>query len=121
MKEVAWMAGASVAVWLVASATVAAGAGVEVLWGMLGPLVMAAGSWVLAQRTYARSPQALTGLMIVAFGVKLVFFGVYVAVLLRVVRLQPVPFAVSFSSYFIALHLVEALFLKRLFAGGPRA
>ena len=121
MKQVAWMTGASVAAWLVASATIAAGAGREVLWGMLGPLVMAAGSWVLAERTYVDRPQTLTGLMIAAFGVKLVFFGVYVAVMLRVIRLQPVPFAVSFSSYFIALHLVEALFLKRLFAGGPRA
>jgi hypothetical protein len=37
-----------------------------------------------------------------------------------VLRVSPVPFAVSFSSYFIALHLVEALFLRRLFAG-PRA
>jgi hypothetical protein len=121
MKEVAWMTGASVVAWLVASATVGAGAGLEVLCGMLGPLVMAAASWVLAVRTYATRPQALTGLMIAAFGVKLVFFGAYVVVMLRIVRLQPVPFAVSFSSYFIALHLVEAMFLKRLFAGDPRA
>jgi len=41
--------------------------------------------------------------------------------MLRVVQLRPVPFAVSFSSYFIALHFVEAFYLQRLFAGGPRA
>jgi hypothetical protein len=121
MKEVAWMTGASVAAWLVATATVAAGARVDVLCGMLAPLVMAAASWVLAEQTFRTRPQALTGLMIGAFGIKLVFFGAYVVVMLRIVRLQPVPFAVSFSSYFIALHLVEAMFLKRLFAGGPRA
>jgi hypothetical protein len=50
-----------------------------------------------------------------------VFFGAYVAVMLRVVQLRPTPFAVSFSSYFIALPLIEALFLQRLFAGAPRA
>ena len=41
--------------------------------------------------------------------------------MLRGIGLRLAPFAVSFSSYFIALHLVEALFLRRLFAGGPRA
>jgi hypothetical protein len=121
MKEVAWMTGISVATWLVASATVATGARVDVLFGMLAPLLMAVASWVLAEQTFRARPQALTGLMIGAFGIKLVFFGAYVIVMLRVVRLQAVPFAVSFSSYFIALHLVEAVFLKRLFAGGPRA
>jgi hypothetical protein len=59
--------------------------------------------------------------MVAAFGVKMVFFGGYVAVMLRVLRLRPVPFTVSFSSYFIALHLVEALLLRRLFASDPRA
>jgi hypothetical protein len=120
MKEVAWMTGASLAAWLLATATFAAGARIEVLCGMLAPLVMAAGSWVLAAQTFRTRPQALTGLMVGAFGIKLVFFGAYVAVMLRVVGLRPVPFVVSFSSFFIALHFVEALFLKRLFAG-PRA
>jgi uncharacterized membrane protein len=50
-----------------------------------------------------------------------VFFGGYVAVMLKGLHLRPVPFTVSFSSYFIALHFVEALLLRRLFAGGPRA
>jgi hypothetical protein len=28
--------------------------------------------------------------------------------------MEPAPFAVSFTAYFIVLHLVEALWLKRL-------
>jgi hypothetical protein len=121
MKEVAWMIGVSVAAWLVASAVVDRSSGIALLFGMLGPLVMACGSWVMAERAYARDPQVLTGLMVAAFAFKLVFFGGYVAVMLRIVGLRPVPFAVSFSSYFIALHFVEALFLRRLFASGSRA
>jgi len=31
--------------------------------------------------------------------------------------LQPVPFVASFTAYFITLHIVEALYLQRLFAG----
>lgn len=114
------MAGGSVAGWLVASAIAGSEARTGLLLGMLGPLVVACVTWVMAEQVYARDPKALTGLMIAAFACKLVFFGGYVAVALRVLHVSPVPFAVSFSSYFIALHLVEALFLQRLFAG-PRA
>jgi hypothetical protein len=121
MKPIAWMAGGSVASWLAAAAVTGGEVRAALLFGMLGPLLVAIVTWVMAEWTYKRNPRALTGLMIAAFGCKLVFFAAYVAVMLRVVQLRPTPFAVSFSSYFIALHLVEALFLQRLFAGAPRA
>jgi hypothetical protein len=53
--------------------------------------------------------------MIGAFMGKLVFFGVYVAVVVGVLGARPVPFVASFAGYFIALHMIEALWLKRLF------
>jgi len=46
----------------------------------------------------------------------MLFFGAYVAVMLKVVGLHPTPFVVSFTSYFIALYLVEALLMRSLFA-----
>jgi hypothetical protein len=121
MKQVAWMAGGSVTAWLVALVFVEYASGVALFFGMLGPLLLACGSWVMAERTYKREPGALTGVMVTAFAFKLVFFGGYVALMLRVLHLRPVPFVVSFSSYFIALHFIEAFYLQRLFAGGPRA
>ena len=114
------MAGGSVIAWLAALGFVDRASGVPLFFGMLGPLLMACISWVMAERTYRQDPRALTGLMVTAFAFKLVFFGGYVAVMLRVLQLRPVPFAVSFSSYFIALHFVEAFCLQRLFAGSPR-
>jgi len=56
--------------------------------------------------------------MIGAFGVKILFFGAYTAVMLTVVGLRPVPFVASFTSYFIALYLTEALLMRRLFVAG---
>jgi hypothetical protein len=53
--------------------------------------------------------------MVEGLAVKAVFFGAYVAGMLRVIGLRPVPFVVSFTSYFIALHVTEAMFLRRLF------
>jgi hypothetical protein len=89
--------------------------GREVWLGMLAPLVVVSASWMVAERVYRASPAHLTSVMIGAFTGKLVFFGVYVAVVVGVLGARPVPFALSFAGYFIALHMIEALWLKRLF------
>jgi len=105
---------------LLSSLAVAAAPGVEsdreVLLGMLAPLVGAMATAVLVVRTWASRPEALTPLMIAAFGAKLVFFGAYVTVALNVLGLRPLPFVISFTTYFIGLHLGEALWLQRFFA-----
>jgi hypothetical protein len=91
----------------------------EIVLGILGPLVIAAASWVLTERTWHRQPQRLTSVMIAAFAGKLVFFGAYVAYMLSVLSLRPVPFVATFATAFIALHFAEALLMRRLFAGAP--
>ena len=65
-------------------------------------------------------PERLTAVMIAGLGIKAVFFGVYVAVMLRPLALRATPFVASFTGYFIALHMMEALFMRRLFADGMR-
>ncbi len=119
MKPAGWFAAASLLACLVA--TLLGSPVLEVLFGMVGPLAVAAGSWVLAERTYRRHPERLTSVMVAAFGAKMVFFGAYVAVMLKLLSLRPVPFMLSFTAYFIALHLAEAFSLKRLFAEESRA
>lgn len=91
----------------------------DTLGGMIAPLLAAVVSWELAERTFRGSPERLTALMVTAFAGKMVFFGAYVAVALLGLSLRPVPFVVSFTAYFIALHLAVALCLRRLFAEGP--
>jgi hypothetical protein len=117
MKAAAWMAAASLVSAALAIAVVGRHMGAEVLLGMLAPLGAAGVSWVLTERTFKRHPERLTRLMIGAFGAKMLFFGVYVAVMVKVVGLRPAPFVVSFTSYFIALYSTEALLMRRLF--GP--
>jgi hypothetical protein len=56
------------------------------------------------------------GVMVQGLAVKAVFFGGYVVAMLRGMAVRPVPFVVSFTGYFIALHVTEALFLRRLFS-----
>ena len=115
MNPVVAMAGASVASVLVAGALVDPRARLAVLLGMLGPLLVTTSSWVLMERTFHERRQKLTSVMIAAFAFKLVFFGVYVAVMIRVVALRPLPFVASFIGYFTGLYLMEALYLRRLF------
>ena len=89
--------------------------GREVWLGMVAPLVVMNMTSTLTERVYKANPERLTSVMIGAFAGKLVFFGAYVGLAIGVLGVQPVPFVVSFTGYFISLHLIEALWLKRLF------
>ena len=121
MRPVLWMVAGSAMGWLVATALVGTRTALEIFLGMIGPLAVAAGTWMLTERTYRLSPERVTPLMVAAFVGKMVFFAAYVTIGLRVLSLQPIPFVVSFTGYFIALHLTEALCLRRLFAGSAKA
>jgi uncharacterized membrane protein YdfJ with MMPL/SSD domain len=113
---IAWMTGASVATWIAATALAGTRFGIDILGGMIGPLVAACATWALTERTYRTAPERLTALMVAGFGAKVVFFGAYVTVMVRGLRLTPMPFAASFTGYFVALLLAEALAMRRLFA-----
>lgn len=116
MREVAWMAGAAIGSWLAVSAMGGARVNPESLWGMAGPLAATSASWLAIVRTNRVAPERALDVMVVWFALKFVFFVVYVAVMLRLLELEPVPFVTAFVSYFIGLYAMQALFLKRLTA-----
>ena len=114
-----WMAGTCAAAWLVVVA-VAPGLNPEALFGIAGPLASALVTWVVVARA-VRVPERVTGVMVTGLAVKMVFFGVYVVGMLKGAGLRPVPFVLSFAGSFIALHAVEAVFLRRLFVEMQRS
>jgi hypothetical protein len=116
MKLARTMALASGVAAAVAVAASGGGYAPEILLGMFGPLAETVASWVVAEQVFRRRPERLTATMIAAFAGKLVFFGAYVAVMVKGLSLRPVPFMASFTSFFVALHFVEAMALRRLFA-----
>jgi hypothetical protein len=116
MNTVALMVGAGLLAWLAATLGFGVRTVAATFYGMAAPLVVAVASWRVAERTYRRDPAALTGLMMAGFVAKMVVFGAYVAIVVLWLAQPPVPFAVSFTASFIALHLIEALALRRLFA-----
>ena len=116
MKPVWWMAGLSALSGVLATAMLGARAGGAVWLGMAAPLVVVSGTWILTARACRQQPERVTALMTTAFAAKLVFFGAYVALVIGVLHVRPVPFVASFAGYFIALHTAEAFCLQRVFA-----
>src|SRR5206468_1653811 len=120
MKPAAAMVCVSAGSWFVAALLVDRRTGIEILFGMLGPLVATTSTWILAERIYRQRAEVLTTVMATAFVAKIVFFGAYIAIVILLLRFRPVPFVVSFTGYFITLYLMEALYLRRLFSNAER-
>lgn len=114
MKGLALMIGGSLVSFGIVAPLVDPPARLAVLLGLLGPLVIAGVSWVWMEKTHRTRPQAMTSVMVVGFGVKLVFVGAYVAITLGLLAVRQTPFVISFAGYFIALYAVEAMLLKRM-------
>ena len=120
VAPILWMAGLCAGAWLVVAA-VAPQLNPEALLGMVGPLASALATWIVVARTAAAAPEKTTGVMVTGLAVKMVFFGAYVVGMLKGAGLRPVPFMVSFAGAFIALHAMEAMFLRRVFAEMQRS
>jgi hypothetical protein len=114
LKPLKWMVGGSLIAWATLTALGGSRVHPEALFGMAAPLAGASVSWWLFERTHAAAPERLPGVMIAGFAVKFVFFGAYVAVMLGVLPLRPWPFVMSFTGFYIALHVTEAVFLRAL-------
>jgi hypothetical protein len=120
VKPLMWMAGSSIGSWLAVTAAGGAGLNPEILLGMAGPLTSASVTWIVLARTHAVAPERVTNALVAGFAAKMLLFAAYVVVMIGVVRLRPVPFVVGFAAYFIVLHMMEAVFLRRLLAPDMR-
>jgi hypothetical protein len=113
---IVWMVGASVLSSMAAVAIGGTEYAPEIVLGMLGPLVSAVATWQIIERAHAVAPERLTNAMITAFGIKMILFAAYVLVVLVALHRRPVPFAASFTIYYVALHVAETVLLKRRLA-----
>jgi hypothetical protein len=121
MKLVWWMLSGSVLSWLILAILLGSKARIEIGLGMLGPLASAIASWIAMERQHRRRPEGLTGIMIKAFAAKMIFFALYITALLSAGLVRPIPFVIGFLGYFLSLHVVEAIGLRRLQAAGISA
>ena len=101
--------------WVAAIALFGRQNAAAIFLGMIAPLLVTVASWLSIEWAHAQDPRKVTGVLMAGFAGKMVVFGGYVVVVLRVFGVRPVPFIASFTAYFIGLYLIEALYLKRLF------
>lgn len=83
--------------------------------GMAAPLMVGIGTIVMVERTTRTALSALTTRMTIAFLAKMVFYAAYVSVVIAFVTSNPFPFIISFTVYFVALQIIEAVYFKTLF------
>ncbi len=105
-----------VATWGVFAALVVPEAGEAAFLGMAAPLLVGIATIVMVERTTRTALSALTARMTIAFLAKMVFYAAYVSVVIARVTTDPFPFIVSFTVYFVALQITEAVYFKTLFA-----
>lgn len=97
-----------------AAAALAPGSAAPAFLGMAAPLAVGLATIQLVERTVRTDVTRLTGRLAAAFAVKLVFYAAYVAVVIGWLRVEPVPFTLSFSLYFAALQIAEGLYFRTL-------
>jgi hypothetical protein len=83
--------------------------------GMAAPLVVGLGTILLVEQTARTDIGLLTARMTIAFVAKMVFYALYVSLVVGLLDVEPIPFTISFTFYFVALQITEALYFKSLF------
>ena len=111
----------STATWLVLVAIAGLNFLPEFTAGMAGPLAVSLTSWWMVERTHRTNPMRVTQVLLSAFVVKALFFLVYVLGVVRLLGVRPVPFALCFTGYFVALYAMQALLMRRLFMSSAQA
>jgi hypothetical protein len=121
MKLGWWMTAGSILIAMILTFVFDKQTRLEIWLGMMGPLSATVLSWIAMVRQYSRDHRGMTRLLIRAMAVKAVFFAIYISVLLRSRCVRPIPFVICFTGFYLALHIVEAMGLRRMQTAGSSA
>lgn len=91
----------------------------EIFLGMIAPLIIGIISIYLISDIQKKSPEKVTNILLKTFVGKMIFFGAYFIYIFTFYSFNPTPFIISFTGYFLTLHVSEALFLKTIFTNKP--
>jgi hypothetical protein len=110
MKHLSWIVAASIGGWT--AVVLAGGPAAESFFGMLGPLVAVVSTVLVVEWTQRQNPSRIGSVLVGAFGVKMLFFGVYVAVVTQLLNLELVAFVTSFLLFFMPLYAAQAVLVR---------
>ena len=87
----------------------------EIFLGMIAPLIIGIMSIIQLSIAHQKSSEKVNKIMIKLFAGKMVFYALYFIYIFTFYTFNPMPFILSFTGYFITLHISEALFLRSVF------
>ena len=87
---------------------------IELFFGWLLPALAGILTMYFIFSAYQKDSITLTKTLAKGFAIKMIYYGVSILILFKHYSFQPIPFICSFSSFFIGLHVFEAVIIKRI-------
>ena len=89
--------------------------GKEIFLGMFLPWIISLISISKTHSVYNKNPDKLIKHMTTAMLMKMLFYGLLLIIIFTFISFNPLPFIISFTGYFLALHITEAFVLRYIF------
>ena len=84
----------------------------EIFLGMIFPWMIFLFSVLITQFIHIKSSLNLTKYFSIAIIMKMILYGIIIVAIFTFISFNPVPFIISFTSYYLTLHLTEAFIVR---------
>ena len=86
----------------------------EIFLGLMAPTLIGYGTVFFMAKYSNMGMSYFNRMLIKGFGLKFIFYGVFILIIFTVYSFNPIPFMCSFTASFIGLHMMEAIVLKKI-------
>tara|TARA_B110000014_G_C20119610_1_gene592726 strand:+ start:951 stop:1298 length:348 start_codon:yes stop_codon:yes gene_type:complete len=86
----------------------------EIFFGWLLPAFAGTVTMYFVLSSSNKEPTALTKILAIGFAIKMLYYGIVILLLIKLYAFEPIPFICSFSGFFMGLHAIEAVIIKRI-------
>ena len=87
----------------------------EIFLGMVLPWLISLISIVKTRSVYNLNPEKLIKHMTTSMLMKMMSYGLLLIIIFTFISFNPLPFIISFTGYFLTLHITEAFVLRFIF------
>ena len=88
--------------------------GLELFLGWILPVLAGTVTLYFIGSAAQKDPFLVTKTIAKGFALKMVYYGAAILTLFKLYSFEPIPFICSFSGFFLGLHVLEAVIIKRI-------
>ena len=88
--------------------------GLELFLGWILPVLAGTVTLYFIGSAAQKDPFLVTKTLAKGFTLKMVYYGAAILTLFKLYSFEPIPFICSFSGFFLGLHVLEAVIIKRI-------